>query len=161
MYLQKQNERWQCAVTSFAMVLNMPVADLIAEIGHDGGTFPVGLEDHRGFHVQEFIDCCLNRGFAVTPIEVFPVLMDAQGHHWAGHHLNQRDLKERFLDTLFTSRGVIEGQGLRCGHMVAYDRGRIYDPCGHQYSYLDLNLFNFEPLCAWRVDEFATRKVQP
>ncbi len=159
MRLQKKSERWQCAVTSFAMALDVPVADLIAEIGHDGGAYPLGLTDRRGFHVQELIDCCLKRGFAVTPIEVFPVLMDSAGHHWAGHHLDQHDLHLRFHDTLVETQGVIEGEGIRYGHMVAYDRGCIYDPDGYEYSAADFNIYNFTPLCAWRIDRIFSPKA--
>jgi len=161
MYLQKKPRRWQCGITSFAMALDVPVADLIAEIGHDGGAIPQALDHPRGFHVQELIDCCLKRGFAATPVEIFPVLMDPEGHHWAGHLLNLHDLNLRFYDTLYTTRGVIEGMGLRTGHMVAYDRGSIYDPDGYEYSSADFGIYNFEPLCAWRIDALTTVKVQP
>ena len=30
--------------------------------------------------------------------------------------------------------GVLEGQGAHSGHMVAYDRGHIYDPDGYEYA---------------------------
>ncbi len=159
MRLQKKPERWQCAITSFAMVLDVPVADLIAEIGHDGGVFPLGLEQRRGFHMQELIDCCLKRGFAATPVEIFPVSLDVIGRPYAGHHLGQRDLNLRFYDTLYTTQGVIEGMGIRCGHMVAYDRGCIYDPDGYEFSSADFNIYNFEPICAWRIDAILHPKA--
>ena len=36
MKLQMQPERWQCAITSFAMVLDLPVAELIGELATAG-----------------------------------------------------------------------------------------------------------------------------
>ena len=70
MRLQTKPERWQCLVTSFAMALDMLVADVMREIGHDGGQvlWPDMPEPmcRRGFHPQELIDVCRAHGYAVT-----------------------------------------------------------------------------------------------
>jgi len=55
---------------------------------------------------------------------------------------------------------VIEGKGLRSGHMVAYECGRIYDPDGREYDHADFGLYHFEPLCVWRIDAI-TMKERP
>ncbi len=152
----------QCTILSAAMVLDEPAAALLAEIGHDGGT-PAGDEwagIRRGYHVQELIDLFLSRGLACTPIEVMPVSMDSQGHHWRGHHLNDHDLKNRFYDTLVESRGLVEGDYIGRPHMVAYDHGRIYDPKGFDYLFEDMGIYNFQPVCAWRIDVIQPRKAQ-
>ena len=49
---------------------------------------------------------------------------------------------------------VIDGTGLRFGHMVAYDHGRIYDPKGHVYDYsrIACEAHQFYTRCAWRID---------
>jgi len=154
MKLQKKPQHWQCGVTSAAMVLNMPVADLIAEIGHDGGLLP-GSEWRdivRGYHIQEFIDVFYKHGFAATPVEIFPVSMDSAGRHWRGHTLSEKELQKRFYDTILTSRGMVEGEKPLGGHMIAYDHGQIYDPNGYDYTYELFSIYNFKPLCAWRVD---------
>ena len=59
------------------MVLDMPLADIFDEIGHDGSQiiWPDLPEPmcRRGFHPQELIDVCLARGYAATRIELSPV----------------------------------------------------------------------------------------
>lgn len=152
----------QCTILSVAMVLDVPAADLMAEIGHDGeamaGDEWTGIR--RGYHVQELIDLCLKRGYACTPIEVMPVSMDASGRHWRGHHLDDHDLQNRFFDALVESRGVIEGDYCGRPHMVAYDHGHIYDPKGFDYLFEDFRIYNFEPVCAWRVDVIQPARTQ-
>jgi hypothetical protein len=139
-----------CTVLSVATVLGEPADDLVAELGHDGEAF--GTVERRGYHIQELIDLFLKRGFACTPIEVMPVSADAQGRHWRGHRLDDRDLQNRFRDTLVETRGVIEGDYLGRPHMVAYDHGRIHDPKGFDYRVADMGTYNFTPFCAWRID---------
>ena len=165
MRLQRKPERWQCVPTSFAIALDMPVKALLDELGHDGGEVlwqetpgPVGLEGRRGFHIQELIDLCLKRGLAVTPIEFCPMLRDVRGRTYAGHHLSDHNRTNRFYDMLCTTRGVLEGQGAHCGHMVAYDRGHIYDPDGYEYAWFDFDLRGFQPLCVWRIDAILLPK---
>lgn len=153
MDLLPKPERWQCVPTSFAMVLGVSVADLVTEVGHNGGEqLPGG---RRGHHIQEMIDICLRRGYAVTPIEACPVSQTLSGNTY--HILSIEQCQARLLDAIYSSRGVIEGMGTCCGHMVAYDHGRIYDPDNGECNYFDL-LLSFQPLCAWRIDPIT--KVQ-
>ena len=70
--LQQKNERWQCAVTAFAMALDCPVADLILCLGHDGGAivypdlpYPA---DRQGHNLYEMIQVAVDLGYAATPI---------------------------------------------------------------------------------------------
>ena len=74
---------------AFAMALDMPVADLLAAIGHDGSeiAFPSLPEPlcRRCFHIQELVQVALARGFAATPVELFPVLQPTEaGPHKIG-----------------------------------------------------------------------------
>jgi len=157
MLLQLKPERWMCVPTAFAMALDVPVADLLAAVGHDGSkiTFP-GLPEptcRRGFHIQELIAVALSRGFAVTPVELFPVIASADGR--LTHTVLYPDNNwRRFTDAIRHSRGVIEGGGIRCGHTVAYDHGRIYDPDGpvYDYSRIACEGHQFYTRCAWRID---------
>ena len=60
------------------MVLDIPTADFFGIVRHDGSqkAFPM-LPDpmsRRGLHIQECIAACLKLGYAVTPVELFPVI---------------------------------------------------------------------------------------
>jgi hypothetical protein len=151
-----------CMPLAFAMALDMPVADLLAAIGHDGSeiVFPSLSEPlrRRCFHIQEPIQVALARGFAVTPVELFPVLQPTEG----GPHktvLYANNNWRRFEETIRASRGVIDGRGARFGHVVAYDHGRICDPKGSVYDYsrLACEAHQFYTRCAWRIDPVGER----
>src|SRR5688572_18522714 len=78
MNLQVKPNPWSCSITAFAMAIDRPVQELVDLIGHDGSEvvfkgYPEPT-NRRGFHFQECIEACLHLGFAVTPIELFPVL---------------------------------------------------------------------------------------
>lgn len=165
MKLQRRPEPWMCMPLAFAMALDMPVVDLLAAIGHNGGevAFP-GLPEpacRRSFHVQELIHVALARGFAVTPLELFPVLQPTS----AGPHrvvLYPDNNWWRFEQTILSSRGVIDGTGTRFGHTVAYDHGRIFDPKGllYDYSRLACEARHFYSRCAWRIDPVGERNCE-
>jgi hypothetical protein len=140
MRLQIKPERWQCLVTSFAMALDLPVADVIREVGHDGGqiiwpTLPEPM-CRRGFHPQELIDVCRSHGYAVTCVELFPGATPQIGQvefRW----LTREQAWPRFSRVIRNSKGVIEGTTLpsRKGHAVAYDHGHVFDPNGLDFPY--------------------------
>ena len=148
---------------AFAMALDMPVADLLAAIGHDGSEiiFP-SLPDplcRRCFHVQELIQVALARGLAVTPVELFPVLQPTEAGPFHKTVLYPDNNWRRFEKTIRASLGVIAGTGARLGHTVAYDHGRIYDPRGpiYDYSRLACEAHQFYTRCAWRIDPIGER----
>ena len=148
---------------AFAMALDMPVADLLAAIGHDGSEiiFP-SLPDplcRRCFHVQELIQVALARGLAVTPVELFPVLQPTEAGPFHKTVLYPDNNWQRFEKTIRASLGVIAGTGARLGHTVAYDHGRIYDPRGpiYDYSRLACEAHQFYTRCAWRIDPIGER----
>ena len=163
MELQQRPEPWMCMPLAFAMALDVPVADLLAAIGHDGGeiVFPSLPEPlcRRCFHVQELIQVALARGFAVTPIELFPVLQPTEAGPFHKTVLYPDNNWRRFEATIRASRGVIDGTGARFGHTVAYDHGRIYDPRGpvYDYSRLACEAHQFYTRCAWRIDPIGER----
>ena len=152
------------------MVLDIPVSDLFGIVGHDGSeiAFPA-LPDpmaRRGLHVQECIAACVKLGYAVTPVELFPVIQptnpgennilvlfgDDESANW-----------ERFGQTIRTSTGVLEGVGRRCLHAVAYDHGMIFDPDGDHYPYFRpaCESRGFHPRRAWRVDLLQPPPLSP
>lgn len=143
------------------MVLDLPVADLLAEIGHDGGE--IVAEGHpepqcrRGHHVQELITIALAKGYTVTPIELFPQIL-APGKEVPvkfGESLTDNFL--RFQNHMRTSKGTISGAGRTCEHMVAYDHGRIFDPDGREYDYSReaCEMRGFFTRCVWRFDRIG------
>ncbi len=140
MRLQIKPERWQCLVTSFAMALDLPVADVIREVGHDGGqiiwpTLPEPM-CRRGFHPQELIDVCRSHGYAVTYIELFPGQVPRPGE-FEFRWLPQDRACQRFDHIVQTSTGVLEGVTLKSHkrHAVAYRHGHIFDPDGWDFPY--------------------------
>jgi len=150
---------------AFAMALEIPVGELLEELGHDGSelVFPNLPEPacRRGFHIQELVHVALRRGFALTPVELFPVLESADGKQTQAILYRDNNWK-RFADILTASRGVIDGAGFRFRHMVAYDRGRIFDPKGHIYDYTRIacEARQFYTRCAWRLDPVGERTCE-
>jgi len=161
MRLQTKPNPWSCIGTAFAMVLDIPVADLFGLVGHDGSeiAFPA-LPDpmaRRGLHIQECINASVKLGYAVTPVELFPVIRattpsaeeivvffgDDGLANW-----------QRFEQTIRGSAGVRDGTGRQCFHAVAYDDGTIFDPDGDEYTYSRAACESriFHPRRAWRVD---------
>jgi len=166
MDLQQRPEPWMCMPLAFAMALDMPVADLLAAIGHDGSeiVFPSLSEPlcRRCFHIQEPIHVALSRGLAVTPVELFPVLQPTAVGSFQKTVLYRDNNWRRFEETIRASRGVIDGTGARHGHTVAYDHGRIYDPKGSVYDYsrLACEAHQFYTRCAWRIDPIGERTCE-
>ena len=160
---QHRPEPWMCMPLAFATVLEIPVADLLTEIGHDGSkiVFPNLPEPacRQGFHIQELIHVALRRGLAVTPVELYPVSGSADARQ-TQTILYPDGNANRFAAVLASSRGVIDGTGLRFGHMVAYDHGRIIDPKGHEYGYsrIACEAHQFYTRCAWRLDAIGVRE---
>jgi len=157
MRLLRKPERWMCLPASFAMVLDLSLGDIFAEIGHDGSAikFPLLPEPvcRRGFHPQELIDVCLAHSCAATRIELAPCLMPTPGNSGWPVLPDGVDWR-RFQRTIDLTRGVIEGVGRRCGHAVAYEFGRIFDPDGREYDYsreaCERRSFYTQHL--WRID---------
>ena len=158
MKLQMQPERWQCAITSFAMVLDLPVAELIRRVGHDGSKiiFPDLPEpkNRRGHNIYELVRIATNCGYAVTPIPLQPAIAKGDDLHDSLVIGNDFDNWTYFTNQLMCSCGVIECSGPGGYHLVAYDHGRIFDPRGYEFPYSrelceSKNLYTY---CLWRMD---------
>ena len=158
MKLQIQPERWQCAVTAFAMALDVSVADLIRNVGHDGRgiIFPDLPEprNHHGHSIYELIWAAIDLGYAVTPIPLRPGIRPASDPMREFVIGTDAENYQRFRNHIHGSAGVMECYGPKGHHVVAYDHGRIYDPRGYEFPYLrevceERNLYTY---CLWRVD---------
>jgi hypothetical protein len=141
MVLQLKPNQWSCAITSLAMTLRRPVADLVEQIGHNGGEiiFPDLPEPlcRRGFHDQELIHLAWQHGYTSTAIELNPQIIPEEGGE--GHRVyfgdDPRDNWARFTGTIRATMGILMGQSGRCQHAVHYRFGHIYDPDGCEYPY--------------------------
>lgn len=161
MKLQTQNERWQCVITAFAMVLNVHVEDLIRLVGHDGSeiAFPDLPEPERrqGHNIYEMIRVAVNLGYAVTPIPLRPATTPANNPAREIIIGTDEGNWNDFSSHLQHSRGIIECSGPYGYHVIAYDHGRILDPRGHEFPYTretceQRNLYTYR---LWRVDRIT------
>lgn len=130
MKLQHQPNPASCLVTSFAMVLNVPVEDLIRQIGHDGMEVLFPENDYpnhlRGFHIQELIWACYEREYLAIPFEPCPVL-------------ESNGIIRSIEPFKWIKEIMAERQGVLIGtkHAVAWDCNLCYDPAIPQIFSLD------------------------
>ncbi len=130
---QVKPNQWSCAITALAMALHLPVEEVVAEAEHDGSEiiFPL-LEEpacRKGFHSQELVRIAWHHGFAMTPVELCPMILSTD--HSETHKVwSQTETKhqERFKCIIETTFGILEGHGKRCQHAVYNHYGQIYDP---------------------------------
>ncbi len=156
MKLQTQPEKWQCAVTSFAMAMDMPVERLIQLIGHDGSAviFPEQPEprNRRGHSIYELIRKAIDMNRSVTPIPLHPSYQ-SNSNEFVYLSTEEEDW-ELFQNQINSSRGVIECWGPHGNHMIAYHYGTIFDPRGVEFKYTreDCEAQFLYTFCLWRVD---------
>ena len=136
------------------MALDVPVAELIESIGHDGSEiiWP-DLPDpmcRRGFHSQELIEECLRRGRSCTPIEWYPSIAPASGSDVYPIFTPAWSVT-RARDYLKRSNSVLECEGRRWRHAVNNAHETIYDPCGQQYDFPELIRRGLEPYRIWII----------
>lgn len=128
---QRKPTSWGCAITALAMTLDIPVEDVVAEAGHDGGEiiFPLLKEPacRKGFHLQELVRIAWRHGFAMTPVELFPRIM-ATDHSKTHKVWDQTECKARFMGIINSTCGILEGYGKLCHHAVYNRYGQIFDP---------------------------------
>lgn len=116
--LQKQPNPAACMVTAFGMVIGVPVAELIEQIGHDGLNViwpeEQGAKRYLGFHIQELIAALLEREYAIVPIEPAPVTRSGdQLHHYGSNPF--------FETAMMSYSGVLCGRSTRgTEHAVAW-----------------------------------------
>jgi len=132
MILQFQPNRWSCLATSFAMALDIPVAQFFDLVGHDGSEilYPELPEPvcRRGIHVQEAIEVAWTLGYSSTPFELFPQSRTSPGGptHVVKFPTGNWD---RFSSQIGCRKGVIECvTQIGNGHAVAFLENVIYDP---------------------------------
>ena len=159
MQLQMKPNPWSCCPTAWAMALEIPVAELIAEIGHDGSeiAFPTqpSPANRRGFHSQEMIRIAIQHNLAPVPLELFPVLCP---NNRSGEGYIPVCIRHDMTNLAYFDNAIIHGKGiLECmsdlghKHAVAFERGNIFDPEGYPYSYSELKNHGLHPMKLWRL----------
>jgi len=143
MELQKTVIPNSCVPTAFAMAIDMPIVQMLAEIGHQGDAIVwPGLPDptcRRGFHVQECIDICVAHGKWPVHIETCPASSPYSRLPNANEmYAIPMDYQRRVEKYLTDNICVIFGQK----HAVAWNGMNVYDPQGKKYplSKLDFNI---------------------
>jgi hypothetical protein len=148
--LQRSPNNWSCLPTSFAMVLGVPVKDVIEMCGHDGSQYwwvptpehPNSIPEpygRRGFHIQEMIWVAYQLGYSVTPFEGRP-----QSKCWFRESCIELSLDETRMKIVLVNNGVLTGMTLEGQrHAIAYIRHRAYDPSGRIKKLADFGVETF------------------
>lgn len=152
-----ESKTQQCVPAAFAMVMEVPMDELIRRLGHDGRD--IILQDQpepacrRSFHPQEFVDILAQDNFACTMYELNPCLQHGGSVINHAYYIG----RDRFFQAMIRGNGVIFGRvgGSNVGHAVAWDAATetIYDPRGYTYQWTDKP--DFKPL-----QFFLVQKVQ-
>lgn len=146
--LQIQPDPASCFITSIAMVMNIPVAQLIEEVGVDHMSIlhpgRPGSYMYRGHHIQDLTETLLNHGWVITPNWAkYPIShMYPKGCIMCG---GSGKFKGKWVEgNLLISRanGVMQYQG----HSCAWIDGQLYNPCGKIQEFHTTLLVGFHPL---------------
>lgn len=133
----KQPNNWSCLLTSFSMVFDLHIEQLITELGHDGSEiFWPDLPEplcRRSFHIQEFILLGYKFGWLVTPFEFRPVLGVFPG--FKTHEINIGG-EEKIFEIMKGKVGVLTSNK----HAVAWNGIEVLDPDEGQIS-IPINTF--------------------
>jgi len=143
--MQLQPNPASCLPTAFAMALQIPVAQVFEELGHDGMAIwwpgENGSMKYRGFHIQEMVDLCYTHGYVVTPIEPQPVASPRPDLESRPYELKTKSLV-RIHAYLDNSRGILVGNS----HAAAWFDGMVHDPNGTTYGIEHFGIREF-----WRM----------
>lgn len=133
---QQQPNEWSCLPTAFAIVLDVPIRELIARIGHDGTEkyFPHLFAPYcyRSFHVEDITSTLLDIDYGLIIISSNPqyeVLDKTYTITYPG---------DRMLSYLENYVGVLCGNYPgRTPHAVAWDGENIHDPTNCETRTID------------------------
>ena len=133
MNIQKQPNSWSCLVTAFAMAMDIPVEQLINELGHNGSeilwpNYPEPLR-RRAFSFDEMMYLAYESGYTVM---LFNKEWNSRPRYEAQPLLKEPP-QEYWNDVLSNNIGVLSGRINGQRHAVAYEKGNCYDPNGTIY----------------------------
>lgn len=138
MDLRLQPNKWSCLPAALAMVLDVPVKDVIQGLGHDGSEIiwpelPEPLK-RRGFHYQELAAYCIKNRRYLLYFDLAPTQApNERVTPYVVHGMN-----ETIGQLMARYSGILIG---RANHAVAWDGYGILDPVGKSYG-----LEEFEPV---------------
>lgn len=126
-----RTHQYSCLLDSFAHILGLRPLALIDRLGHSGW--------EHGFHSQELIDVCLEKGLSVTLIERRPVSVNP--NTWFTREVFV-DHNKRFLNQIWNHRGILLGANKKgVPHAVAWEQNQIWDPANEEcYSHLEADI---------------------
>src|SRR6266487_4578029 len=131
-----------CGPASLAMLLNQPLQLILELLGHDGSEIiwpeEKGLRQRRGFSVEEFKDIADHFGYALMEIAGCPAISPdgIKAPLFIEQFPFRRNNEERLFHYMSKYPGLIVGYySPEIYHMVAWDRGKVYDPKPRVYTY--------------------------
>ena len=146
--LQKQPDEASCMPTAIAMVIGVPVEELIAEIDkpykdiiHFGRP---GALKYRGFHPQDFTKYLQDKGWALV----------VNYGRWPAHHMYDKKcilcggtgkFKGRWEEGNLLTQGNV-GLLQYNNHFCAWDGEKVYNPNGTIEPFHTHNLIGFHPM---------------
>lgn len=144
----------QCLLYSAAMILEVPVSDLIAEIGHDGMELiwpdVEGSEKYKGISFDEIIDCFISRGRALVPIWAYPHTTVENRPDLKNPVWSEKKAEKRFLNYLDKYDAILVGYTLQNEfHAIAYT-SKNKKVCDPKYGItIDFDQSDFQIREAW------------
>jgi len=141
MRMQVTPNAWSCLPTAFAIALEVPLAEVLEGIGHDGSEvawpdLPEPLR-RRAFHIQELVLFAFRRSAWVIPFDALPTQIGAHG-------VTPLLCEYGFEEILRSNFGVLTGLNYaEQRHAVAWDGREIWDPNGRCYSPEDFHIETF------------------
>lgn len=133
--IQQQNEP-NCLVYAAAMVMKVDPEDIFTFAGHRGQEVwwpdQVGNKKLRGFHIQEIIEFGLDNGYALTPLELFPMSAPAGLNDQAKMIYDLPTCEDNFHVWLQHFNAIL----ITPNHAVAWDsiNQQCFDPNGRIYG---------------------------
>ena len=119
------------------MLLDLPIQQIIKEIGHDGSEilWPNDPRPHMAFSMQEITDIAIRHRVALVPIHGYPVSVDSNDENPVPIF---KDHEARLIDHMTGNPGLITGYySPDKFHLVAWDGAQVYDP-------MDGRIYNFD-----------------
>lgn len=146
-----QQNSWSCSITALANLLDVPVAEIIRQIGHDGSEvlWPYMPEPQcrRGFHPRELLEVALYYNTHFVAFEADPQI----GHTVESAVSIYPDARDRFYEKLTDYDGLLYGQAGDTRHWWTVKNSEIWCPTTGANLSINSFLMQYEPLCFYAL----------
>lgn len=147
--LQTQPDGASCFVTALAMVMGVPVLELIEEIGIDHREIlhpgKPGALKYRGHHIQDVLEAVINHGWCImTMYKKYSV-----SHLFFNKRCIACGGTGKFKGVMVDGNLLMKGNVgiLQYGnHMCAWDGKLVYNPVGRVEEFHTTRLIGFHPM---------------